>query len=131
MRVRSLLVLSVLVAALGLAAPRARAQAEDAKAAAVADRVMEALGGTDAWNKTRYLRFDFAVDRGGKTVMRRSHTWDKWTGRYRLEATTREGAAYRGADAHQHQRRPRLARRAPSSRATKRRSSWSRATRRG
>ena len=26
--------------------------------------------------------------------MRRSHTWDKWTGRYRLEATTREGAAY-------------------------------------
>ena len=55
---------------------------------------MQALGGTEAWNKTRYLRFDFAVDRGGKNVMRRSHTWDKWTGRYRLEATTREGEAY-------------------------------------
>ena len=55
---------------------------------------MQALGGTEAWNKTRYLRFDFAVDRDGKTVMRRAHTWDKWTGRYRLEATTREGDPY-------------------------------------
>ena len=55
---------------------------------------MDALGGTDAWNKTRFLRFDFAVDREGKTVVRRSHVWDKWTGRYRLEATTHEGAPY-------------------------------------
>jgi hypothetical protein len=69
------------------------ARAEDAQAAAVADRVMHALGGAPAWNATRYLRFDFAVDRGGKTVMRRSHAWDKWTGRYRLESTTREGDA--------------------------------------
>ena len=38
---------------------------------------MEALGGTDAWNKTRFLRFDFAVDHEGKTVVRRSHVWDK------------------------------------------------------
>ena len=93
MRIRSLL-LSGLVLASGLAAPSAPAQAKDTKAAAVADRVMQALGGVDAWNKTRYLRFDFAVDRGGKTVMRRAHTWDKWTGRYRLEATTRDGEAY-------------------------------------
>ena len=63
-------------------------------AAAVADRVMQALGGVDAWNATRYLRFDFAVDRGAKTLVRRSHTWDKWTGNYRLEATTREGEPY-------------------------------------
>lgn len=47
---------------------------------------MQALGGTEAWNGTRYLRFDFAVDRGGKTVRSRAHTWDKWTGRHRLEA---------------------------------------------
>ena len=91
MRVRSLL-LSCLVLGSGLGVPPAPAQAADA--GAVADRVMQALGGTEAWNKTRYLRFDFAVDRGGKNVMRRSHTWDKWTGRYRLEATTREGEAY-------------------------------------
>jgi hypothetical protein len=53
---------------------------------------MESLGGADAWNNTHYLRFDFAVDRGGKTLVRRAHTWDKWTGRYRLESTTKEGA---------------------------------------
>jgi hypothetical protein len=79
----------------------------DGKAAALADKVMETLGGGQAWNNTHYLRFDFAVDRGGKTVARRSHTWDKWSGRYRLEFTkddaphlvlmnlnTKEGSAF-------------------------------------
>jgi len=88
------LVASAALAACVLAAPAAPEQANDPKAKALADRVMDALGGTDAWNKTRFLRFDFAVDREGKTVVRRSHVWDKWTGRYRLEATTREGAPY-------------------------------------
>ena len=88
------LVTSAALAACVLAAPAVPAQANDPKAKALADRVMDALGGTDAWNKTRFLRFDFAVDREGKTVVRRSHVWDKWTGRYRLEATTREGAPY-------------------------------------
>ena len=94
MRVRSLLVLSALTAGSGLAASPAPEKASDPKATAVADRVMEALGGAEAWNKTRYLRFDFAVDRAGKTIVRRSHTWDKGTGRYRQEATTREGEPY-------------------------------------
>jgi hypothetical protein len=76
---------------LALAAPAA---ASDTKATAIADRVMEALGGAEAWNNTRYLRFDFAVDREGKTLVRRAHTWDKWHGRYRLEATTKEGEPY-------------------------------------
>ena len=66
---------------------------EDKKAAALADKVLDSLGGNEAWNNTHYLRFDFAVDREGKTLVRRSHTWDKWTGRYRLEGT-REGAPY-------------------------------------
>jgi hypothetical protein len=68
--------------------------APDPRAAALADKVMHALGGTEAWSKTRYLRFDFAVDREGKTVVRRAHTWDKWTGRHRLEGTTKEGDPY-------------------------------------
>jgi class 3 adenylate cyclase len=63
----------------------------DARATAIADRVMQALGGAEAWNATRYLRFDFAVDSGGKTVASRAHTWDKSTGRYRLEAKTKPG----------------------------------------
>jgi hypothetical protein len=91
--------LSSCLAALALAAPAVLTPApaegaSDPKAAAVADRVMEALGGAEAWNATRYLRFDFAVDREGKTLVRRAHTWDKWNGRYRLEATTKEGEPY-------------------------------------
>ena len=66
----------------------------DPKAVAVADRVMQALGGEAAWNATRYLRFDFAVDRGGKTVMRRAHAWDKWTGRYRVEGKDKDGREF-------------------------------------
>jgi hypothetical protein len=92
--------LILLVALLGALAPgllagdEAAAAPSDPKAVAIADRVMHALGGPEAWNDTRYLRFDFAVDREGKTVASRAHTWDKWTGRYRLEAKTKEGDPY-------------------------------------
>jgi hypothetical protein len=67
------------------------AAASDPKATAVADRLLQALGGESAWNATRYLRFDFAVDRGGKTLMRRAHTWDKWSGRYRVSGKDKDG----------------------------------------
>jgi hypothetical protein len=81
-----------LVLALGLVATTGSAgTASDPKAIAVAERVMQALGGADAWNSTRYLRFDFAVERGGKTLVRRAHTWDKWSGRYRVEAKDKDG----------------------------------------
>ena len=79
--------LAVVAAVPASAAP----PAADPKAVAVADRVMQALGGEDAWKAVRYLRFDFAVDRGGKTVMSRAHTWDKWTGRYRVEGKDKDG----------------------------------------
>jgi hypothetical protein len=81
--------LSALALALSCGSPAAAAS--DPKAVAVAERVMQALGGESAWNATRYLRFDFAVDRGGKTLMRRAHTWDKWSGRYRVEAKDKDG----------------------------------------
>ena len=71
----------------------ARAES-DPKAMAVADQVLEAMGGSAAWNATHFLRFDFAVDAGGKTVVSRAHTWDKWTGRYRLDAKTKTGEPY-------------------------------------
>ena len=83
------------------------APASDARAAAVADRVMNALGGQEAWDGTRFLRFGFGSERDGKFVGR-THTWDKWTGRYRVEGerdgarfiilmnvNTREGSAWR------------------------------------
>jgi hypothetical protein len=77
-------------------APRAKAAPSggDPKAVAIADKVMTALGGQKAWEGTRFLRFDFAVDREGKAIVSRAHTWDKWTGRYRLEGLTKEGDPY-------------------------------------
>lgn len=69
----------------------AEAPAADPRALQVAGLVMQALGGEEAWNKTRFLRFDFAVESEGKIVTSRSHYWDKWSGRYRVEGKTKEG----------------------------------------
>lgn len=73
------------------------ADASDAKAIEVADAVMEALGGWENWNKTRYITWRFF---GG-----RLHVWDKWTGNTRFEQddlvvlmniNTQDGKVYRG-----------------------------------
>lgn len=83
-----------MLATLLLAAATVAAPGSDPKAVAIADQVMEAMGGEAAWRATRFLRFDFAVDALGKTVSARSHWWDKWRGRYRVEGKTKEGSAY-------------------------------------
>lgn len=46
------------------------------------------MGGERALRQTRYLRFDFIDQDGGQEVLHRSHTWDRKTGRYRLEGET-------------------------------------------
>jgi hypothetical protein len=79
---RTALPTALLIAALALVP--ASAVAQDAQA--VADRVLQALGGKEAWDNTRYLHFTFAG--------RRSHWWDKWNGRYRVEGQNREGQKY-------------------------------------
>jgi len=84
---------AVLLLALAIGSP-APAPAQDEPAApAAADeaqalvaRVMEALGGEKAWEATRYLHFRFAG--------RRTHWWDRYTGRHRLEGTNQEGQSY-------------------------------------
>ena len=86
----SLAIAAALVAG-AVTGARAETAASDPKAVAIADQVMTALGGPKAWEGTRFLRFDFAVDREGKALFSRSHTWDKWNGRYRLESKTKEG----------------------------------------
>jgi hypothetical protein len=58
----------------------------DPKALEVADQMTAALGGKEAWEATRFLHFGFAG--------RREHWWDKHTGRYRLEGTTKENEPY-------------------------------------
>jgi hypothetical protein len=52
----------------------------------VAGQVMQALGGKEAWDNTHFLRFTFAG--------RRTHHWDKWTGRHRVEGQTPDGQKY-------------------------------------
>jgi hypothetical protein len=72
--------------ALTLTAAVPAAGAEDAKAAALADRVLDAMGGEDAWQATRFLRFNFFGFR--------THHWDRYTGAHRFEGKTREGESY-------------------------------------
>ena len=53
------------------------AAASDAKAIAIADEVMEAMGGREAWDNTRHLCWKFF---GARELV-----WDKWTGDVRLD----------------------------------------------
>ncbi len=59
------------------------ATADSTKAETLTAQVMEALGGAEAWQATRFIRFTFAGFR--------THHWDKHTGRHRLEFKDREG----------------------------------------
>jgi hypothetical protein len=86
--------MGVATAALALVAPLPGAAESEPAAVAIAERALESLGGSDAWRATRFLRFDWAVERGGEQVVRRAHFWDKWTGDYRLEAPTGEGETF-------------------------------------
>lgn len=69
-----------------LAAGPATAGTADEEAARVAARSVEAMGGQDAWDATRYVRFNFFGFR--------THHWDRHQGRHRLEGKTRDGDAY-------------------------------------
>lgn len=76
--------IALTLSALVLVAPQ-----PDPRAQAVADRLMDALGGQERWSKARFIRFTFA--RGG----RRLHlAWDRWSGRLRLEGTNEAGIPY-------------------------------------
>jgi len=60
------------------------ATGSDAKAIAIADRAMEAMGGRKAWDDTRYVAWKFfAPQPAGRT-----HLWDKWTGNLRFQSGT-------------------------------------------
>lgn len=61
-------------------------EGSDPAAIAIADEVVEAVGGRAAWDRTRHIRWRFL---GG-----RLHSWDKHTGRVRIEGETREGEPF-------------------------------------
>lgn len=70
------------------------AQARDEKADSIGRELIAALGGQAAWEKARQFRFDFVVEREGKTVASFSHAWDRYTGDYRLNGTDKTGAPF-------------------------------------
>lgn len=78
---------SLLIVSAGLMA----ADQKDPKAVEIATRMMNAMGGQEAWAKARYVRFDFQLVDSGATKFGRSHLWDKSTGKYRLDSKTKEG----------------------------------------
>ncbi len=53
-------------------------------AAVYAARLIGALGGRQAWDRTRYVSFRWVVEREGAVVADREHSWDRYDGRYRL-----------------------------------------------
>jgi len=65
------------------AAPGFDHEGSDAKAIAIADSVMEKMGGRKAWDETRFITWKF--------FGRRLHVWDKHTGDIRVESQNREG----------------------------------------
>ncbi len=86
----ALLALALLLPILPAAVARAADSAQGGNAGPSVDelvaRVTAGLGGEQAWQEARYITFEFAG--------RRSHWWDRYTGRHRMEGTTREGARY-------------------------------------
>ncbi len=76
-----------------VAGPR-NSSVADAKALEVADRLLQALGGKENWDKARFFRFDFVVEDKGKVVADFKHLWDRYTGRYRVEGITDRGQKY-------------------------------------
>jgi hypothetical protein len=63
--------------------------AADEKATAIAYDMMKALGGQENWDRARFIRFTFV--RQGRRL---NLTWDRDTGRYRLEAMNDAGVPY-------------------------------------
>lgn len=82
----ALVVASVSLAFAGAATAEDAGPESDPRAVELADRCLAAMGGAEAWDATRFLRFDFFGFR--------LHHWDRYTGRHRLEGKTRDGHAY-------------------------------------
>lgn len=55
------------------------------------ERMMAAMGGHDAWERARYLEFDWIVMRGQEEAVRRTHHWDRYTGDYSVRASREDG----------------------------------------
>lgn len=61
------------------------APASDPRAAALAQRLIAALGGESAWQSARCWYFTYAMADNRAERLRRTHYWERATGRHRLE----------------------------------------------
>lgn len=66
----------------------------DPKAVAIADEVLAAAGGADAWAKVKELRWTTSIYDADKVVLKVEHAWDRWNGRaYMKNQPQVEGAS--------------------------------------
>ena len=56
----------------------------------IVERMMQTMGGRANWERVRYLRFDYVLERSGNEVARVRHLGDRVSGRYRVEWQTRD-----------------------------------------
>lgn len=68
-----------------------RAAAPPSEAVVIARDLYQAMGGQAGFDQVRLLQFQFAVSRGDTLRPGRSHWWDRFDGRYRVQARTRDG----------------------------------------
>ncbi len=59
----------------------------DAKAVAIADQVIAAVGGEAGWAKAKQISFTEKVVIDGQEKVNVHHDWDRWNGRHRFEKT--------------------------------------------
>lgn len=82
--------------AIGLVAPPGQAQPQNlptisSRADSLALEVYQALGGPNAWQALKYLRFTFAVEDNGNRNTIAHHLWNRHTGDYRVEWDNQKG----------------------------------------
>jgi hypothetical protein len=99
-RIQNIVLAGTLLASAGLAAgcpsPRTSAATQttpkdfdasksDAKAVAIADEVITAVGGVAAFDKAHQISFTEKVILDGQEKVNVHHDWDRWNGRHRFE----------------------------------------------
>ena len=77
-----------------IAGARAETANSDPKAVAIADQVMDALGGKERWDHLHGLRWSFDVVVNDTLRSSRRHSWDKRTGWHRVEGVNRAGQPF-------------------------------------
>jgi hypothetical protein len=84
----------VLAAGIPACAPKANTPDADARAIAIADGVIDSLGGRARWDRLAGLRWTFESAVGDSLRPGRRHAWDKRTGWHRVEGRNRQGQSF-------------------------------------